>query len=128
MKGLLQQFLSEAADLLEHVDTGLLELERDPRDRALLDVVFRAAHTLKGSSGLFDLPPLTRLTHAAEDLLDAVRAGRLELTAEMTDDLLTTFDLIRRWLPAIERTEQLPPEAASESGALEPGRPKAMAR
>jgi len=118
VKGLLQQFLSEAGDLLEQVDTGLLELERDPHDLALLDVVFRAAHTLKGSSGLFDLPQLTRLTHAAEDLLDAIRADRLELTAEMADDLLAAFDLIRRWLEVVEETEALPPDATNDGAAL----------
>jgi two-component system chemotaxis sensor kinase CheA len=118
MKGLLQQFLSEAADLLEQADAGLLELERDPHDRELLDEVFRAAHTLKGSSGLFDLPQLTRLMHAAEDLLDAVRAGRLELTGEMADDLLSAFDLIRRWLEQLERTDALPADATSDGARL----------
>jgi two-component system chemotaxis sensor kinase CheA len=115
---LLQQFLSEAAELLDRVDTGLLGLEREPKDRALLDEVFRAAHTLKGSSGLFDLAALTRLNHAAEDLLDGVRSERLELTVDMIDDLLAGFDLVRSWLDVIERTGQLPTAAAREGAAL----------
>jgi two-component system chemotaxis sensor kinase CheA len=118
VKGLLQQFLSEAADLLDQVDAGLLELERDPGERGLLDEVFRAAHTLKGSSGLFDLPDLTRLMHAVEDLLDAVRAGQLELTSVIADDLLVAFDLVRNWLDTVERTDQLPPDAATAGAAV----------
>jgi two-component system chemotaxis sensor kinase CheA len=118
VKGLLQQFLSEADDLLDQVDSGLLELERDPADGARLNDVFRAAHTLKGSSGLFDLPHLTRLTHAAEDLLDAIRAGRLQLTADLADDLLTAFDLVRSWLAVVDRTDRLPADAATVGAAL----------
>ena len=115
---LLDQFLAEAGDLLDLVDTGLLALERDPGDRPVLDEVFRAAHTLKGSSGLFDLPALTRLNHAAEDLLDAVRGGRISLTAPMIDDLLAAFDLVRAWIAELARTRTLPLEAAQDGAAL----------
>jgi len=115
---LLDQFLTEAGDLLDLVDTGLLALEREPHDRPVLDEVFRAAHTLKGSSGLFDLPALTRLNHAAEDLLDAVRGDRIALTAPMVDDLLAAFDLVRTWIAELARTRQLPLDAARDGAAL----------
>lgn len=115
---LLERFLAEAADLLEQVDSGLLALERDPHDPERLDEVFRVAHTLKGSSGLFDLPALTGLTHAAEDVLDAVRAGRLELNPALFDDLLAVFDVLRRWIDAISRTGQLPPDAGAVGGQM----------
>ena len=74
---LLAQFLEEGAELLDAVDTGLLALERDPGDRDLVNEVFRAAHTFKGASGLFEFGPLTSMTHAAEDVLDSVRDGPL---------------------------------------------------
>ena len=115
---LLEQFLSEAADLLDQVDVGLLGLERDPGDRAVLDGVFRAAHTLKGSSGLFELPHLTRLTHATEDLLDAVRAGRVELTGRTVDDLLAAFDVVRGWLDVVRARGELPSDAAQVAAGL----------
>jgi two-component system chemotaxis sensor kinase CheA len=118
MNPLLAQFLAEAADLLAQVDDGLLQLERDPRDAELINEVFRAAHTFKGSSGLFDFPELTRLTHAAEDLLDAVRSGRLELDSGMTDDLLAAFDLIRGWLAHVTTHERLPVGAGDAAGLL----------
>ncbi|WP_430783797.1 chemotaxis protein CheA [Actinoplanes sp. G11-F43] len=118
MNPLLAQFLAEANDLLAQVDEGLLQLERDPGDPELVNEVFRAAHTFKGSSGLFDFPELTRLTHAAEDLLDAVRGGRLALDSGMTDDLLASFDLIRGWLAHVTAHERLPAGAGTEAAGL----------
>ncbi|XVV11391.1 chemotaxis protein CheA [Actinoplanes sp. CA-131856] len=118
MNPLLAQFLAEAADLLTQVDEGLLQLERDPGDPELVNEVFRAAHTFKGSSGLFDFPELTRLTHAAEDLLDAVRGGKLNLDSGMTDDLLAAFDLIRGWLAHVTQHERLPASAGSDAAVL----------
>ncbi|MCM4076058.1 chemotaxis protein CheA [Paractinoplanes hotanensis] len=118
MNPLLAQFLAEAADLLSQVDEGLLELERDPSDPELVNEVFRAAHTFKGSSGLFDFPELTRLTHAAEDLLDAVRSGKLALDSGMADDLLAAFDLIRGWLAHVTTHEQLPATAGPAGQSL----------
>ncbi|MEU4556769.1 chemotaxis protein CheA [Actinoplanes sp. NPDC023936] len=118
MNPLLAQFLAEANDLLASVDEGLLHLERDPGDAELVNEVFRAAHTFKGSSGLFDFPELTRLTHAAEDLLDAVRGGRLALDSGMTDDLLAAFDLIRGWLAHVTTHERLPASAGTDAAGL----------
>lgn len=118
MNPLLAQFLTEASDLLAEVDEGLLRLEREPGNAELINEVFRAAHTIKGSSGLFDFPELTRLTHAAEDLLDAVRAGRLSLNSAMADDLLAAFDLIRGWLAHVTTSERLPATAGAEAADL----------
>ena len=118
MNALLAQFLTEASDLLAEVDEGLLRLEREPGNAELINEVFRAAHTIKGSSGLFDFPELTRLTHAAEDLLDAVRAGRLSLNSAMADDLLAAFDLIRGWLAHVTTSERLPATAGADAADL----------
>ncbi len=115
---LLDQFLAEAADLLERLDADLLRLEQDPGDPELVNELFRAAHTLKGSSGLFPFGPLTRLTHAAEDLMDAVRAGRVLLDGDIVDALLACFDQVRRWLGEVERTGTLPPDAEADGRTL----------
>jgi two-component system chemotaxis sensor kinase CheA len=115
---LLAQFVSEAADLLAEVDEGLLRLEHDPADADLINAVFRAAHTFKGSSGLFDLPELTRLTHAAEDLLDAVRAGTVPLDGNMVDALLAAFDAVRGWMPVIDASGRVPAGAAAVATEL----------
>ena len=77
MNSLLEQFLLEGRDLIGEATRGLIELERAPDDGTLIAGVFRAFHTLKGSSGVFGIQPLTRMLHAAEDTLVAVRTGAL---------------------------------------------------
>ncbi|MBF0285175.1 MAG: Hpt domain-containing protein [Magnetococcales bacterium] len=119
MTPLLVQFLSEARDLIEESVKGLLALEENPGDGASMNRLFRSVHTLKGSSGLFEeYAALTRVLHAGEDLLDSVRAGKLELNGEMVDQLLSAMDRIGAWLSAIEQEEKLPDWAEPEGKAL----------
>ena len=65
MNELLIQFVAEAGDLLREAGEDLLALERAPDNEEAINRLFRSVHTLKGSSGLFDVPPLTRILHAA---------------------------------------------------------------
>src|SRR5690242_11256084 len=74
---LLPHFLAEARELVQQASDDLLAIERDPEDAERIDRVFRAFHTLKGSASLFAFGPLTATLHAAEDLLSALREGRL---------------------------------------------------
>ena len=111
MNPLLAQFIPEARDLLDRASNGVLALEREPGARDVVDDVFRAVHTLKGTSGLFDVAPLISLAHAAEDLLDRVRSGELDLNSEMVDSLLTSLDLIGQWIGELEGRERLPDDA-----------------
>ena len=111
MNALLAQFIPEARDLLEQAGTGMLALEQDAGSQSVINDVFRAVHTLKGSSGLFDVAPLTRLVHAAEDLLGDVRTGDLALTSEIVDRLLDSLDVVGRWIDALEARETLPGDA-----------------
>ena len=115
MNPLLAQFIPEARDLVDRAATGILALETQPRDAEVINGVFRAVHTLKGTSGLFEVGPLTRLVHAAEDLLEEARSGGLELNPEIVDGLLESLDLVARWIDALERRERLPDEAEGES-------------
>lgn len=94
MNALLNQFLTEGRDFLEAIGAKLLELERTTDPGPLIDELFRLVHTLKGNSGLFDLPEMTRVLHAAEDLMDAVRDGRLEFSRELADQLLEAMDFV----------------------------------
>ncbi|WP_240791266.1 chemotaxis protein CheA [Roseomonas sp. AR75] len=109
---LLQQFIPEARDLLEQAGRALLALERQPGAAAPMNELFRAMHTLKGTSGLFDMAPFTRLVHAAEDLLGAAQAGRLALTPALADLLLDTLDQLGLWVDALATTGALPADAA----------------
>lgn len=101
MNPLLEQFLSEARDFLEDIGQTVLQLEEAPDDAELLGGLFRLVHTLKGNSGLFEFAPLTRVVHAAEDLLDKVRSGQLALDADLTDLLLSAMDFVSELLDTI---------------------------
>ncbi|CAO4169282.1 histidine kinase [Methylorubrum populi] len=131
---LLAQFIPEARELLEIAGSGMLQLEKS-NDADALNDIFRAVHTLKGTSGLFDVAPLTALVHAAEDLLVEVRAGALTLEPEIVDGLLDSLDLVGHWIDALESREQLPADAdgmmkgrvAALRRWLDGGTPKAVA-
>ena len=107
-------FVRETRDLLEEANDALLALEADPREQAAINGVFRAVHTIKGSAGLFDLPALIHLVHAAEDLLGTVREGSVVVDSALTDDLLAGLDLVGRWIDQFEADDRLP----DESGAI----------
>jgi len=115
---LLSQFLSECRELLEQASRGFLALEKTPDDPAVINDLFRSVHTMKGASGLFDIAPFTAVVHAAEDLLDAVRAGRVVLAAEMTDLFLEGLDQIAQWLDELEAGGALGAGAAEAGKAL----------
>jgi two-component system chemotaxis sensor kinase CheA len=118
MNPLLEQFLLESRDALEEIGNLLLELERDSQDGSALRELFRLVHTLKGNSGLFEFPLLTRVTHAAEDLLDQLREGNLEIDGELTDDLFAAMDFISRLLTEIEQTGAIPEDWQEEAEQL----------
>lgn len=108
---LMAQFLVEGRELVGTASRDLATLARAPSDGAALDGCFRAIHTLKGSTGLFDIEPMGLMLHAAEDLLAAIRAGR----SASPDDfaaLLEAVDQADRWLDALERDGTLPADAA----------------
>ncbi len=75
-----------------------MKLEKDPENEAGVNEVFRAIHTLKGSSALFDAQPLTSLVHAGEDVLSAVRSGALRLSPDIADHILDMLDQAGVWL------------------------------
>jgi two-component system chemotaxis sensor kinase CheA len=107
MDELLEQFLIEGPELAQRAGQDLLALERAPDDAALIDSAFRAIHTLKGSVGLFDLAPMGRVLHSAEDVLDAVRKGRLAATGDLIDVLLAVVDCTEGWLEDLRREGRL---------------------
>lgn len=94
MNELLEQFFAEARDALEGIATKLMELESAPHDVELMTQLFRLVHTLKGNSGLFDFPEMTRVLHAGEDLMDAVRHQRVGYSQELADRLLNAMDFV----------------------------------
>jgi len=102
MTELLQQFLSEGRDFLQSISEKLLLLEHAPEDAELMGELFRLVHTLKGNSGLFDFPEMSRVLHAAEDLLVVVRDGELAYSQRLADQLLDAMDFVSQLLDEIE--------------------------
>ena len=102
MDPLLEQFLQEARENLSFIDQNIGEIGGD--DPELLNSVFRAAHTLKGGSGIVGFESVKVITHHAEDLLDMLRAGKLEFKATMTEALYEAFDEVMNLVEAAEET------------------------
>jgi two-component system chemotaxis sensor kinase CheA len=90
----LKLFLEEAEEQIELLDQSLVQLEGEP-DPALVQRIFRAAHTLKGSSATIGHKKMASLTHAMETVLDAVRQGRRAPTSDVVDALLAGLDALR---------------------------------
>lgn len=121
MSALFEQFVLESRELLEAAGAALLRLERDPTDKAPINDLFRALHTLKGATALFDLAPFTRMVHAGEDALMAVRDGRAAMSGELADRLLALLDIGAAWVDGLERSQSLPDDADARAQAQEAG-------
>ncbi|NJR79465.1 chemotaxis protein CheA [Sphingomonas corticis] len=102
MDDLLQEFIAETRETLEAISGEIIGWEAAPDDRARLDAIFRFVHTIKGSCGFLDLPRLTRLSHAAEDALSAVRDGRRAPDARLVTAILAIIDRIGEVVEAID--------------------------
>ncbi|MGP3699552.1 chemotaxis protein CheA [Rhodobacter sp. NSM] len=112
MDELVEQFLIEGRELVQQASDDLLALEHSPGDRSRIDSAFRAFHTLKGAVGLFDLPAMAAVLHAAEDLLSALREGRSAVGPQAIDVLLECIEACDGWLDAFGQSGTLPPDAA----------------
>jgi two-component system chemotaxis sensor kinase CheA len=128
MDDLIADFVAECRDMLEALGGEIVAWEAQPDDRARLDNIFRFVHTVKGNCGFFDFPRLEALSHAAEDALADVRAGRRHADAALVSAVLAIIDRIGEMIAAIEAGEEFP--AGDDSAliqALEPGAEGAVA-
>ncbi|WP_189455896.1 chemotaxis protein CheA [Cognatilysobacter bugurensis] len=91
---MLQTFIAEARDLVVEMEAGLRQLHAGDRDAELVARIFRAAHSIKGSGGMFGLAPLVGFTHTVENLLERVRAGTLAADERLASDLIESCDHI----------------------------------
>ena len=102
MDDLLQEFIAETRETLEALSGEIVAWEAAPTDRARLDAIFRFVHTVKGSCGFLDLPRLARLSHAAEDVLAAVRDGTRVPDTHLVNAVLAIVDRIGEIVEAID--------------------------
>lgn len=90
----LSIFISESNELLEDMESALLDLEAQPDDQESINRVFRAAHTIKGNAGLFGYDQIIDFTHVIESLLVEVRNGIIPITSELVSLLMRGKDII----------------------------------
>ena len=107
MDDLLQEFIAETRETLEALSGEIVAWEASPDDRSRLDAIFRFVHTVKGSCGFLDLPRLERLSHAAEDVLAAVRSGTRIPDRALVSAVLAIVDRIGEIVEAIDAGRSL---------------------
>jgi len=103
MDPLLEQFLLEARENLAYIDQHIEDVSGD--DEELMNALFRAAHTLKGGSGIVGFESVKNITHSAEDLLDMLRSNKIEYQESMTEALYNAFDEVMNLVEAAEESE-----------------------
>lgn len=103
----LDFYLLDSQEQIDRLGAGLLQLEREGENIGLINDLFRSAHSLKGASGTMGFTPIVALTHAAEDLLDRLRQGKMEVSIEVIDILLAVTDTVRAMLAQVEKRQEI---------------------
>ena len=111
-------FYEESHEHLDEMEHLLMDLSLDDPDLEELNSIFRAAHSIKGGSGVFGFDALTGLTHVMENILDLARKSELVLTKRIVDQLLITVDSLNRILTCYQNEEDID-WAAIEKGINE---------
>ena len=110
-------FLDEATDMLLQFEQALLVMESTPDDAETLNTAFRAAHTIKGTAGLFGCDAVVVFTHEVESLLEGLRSGQLAVTEDISAGLLEGLDQMAALLDEV-RTGAASPAVQARSQAL----------
>lgn len=103
---ILQDFLIEAGEILEQLSGQLVELERNPEDRSLLNAIFRGFHTVKGGAGFLQLEALVECCHVAENVFDTLRNGNRQVDSELMDVVLRALDTVNAQFDQIRNQQE----------------------
>ena len=104
---ILQDFLIEASEILDQLSEQLVDLEKRPDDRELLNAIFRGFHTVKGGAGFLALTELVDVCHGAENVFDSLRNGLRTVTSELMDVILKALDSVNDMFALIQQRESL---------------------
>ena len=118
-KRFIGMFVADSRDHLLRLGDGLAALQRDPGDAELVNALFRAAHTIKGSARMLKLGSVTATAHKLEDVLGALREGRIAVTAALTGLLTTAIDAIAALVDQVAEGRELAPPDAALCAALD---------
>jgi len=94
-KQLYLDFITEAKEHLDTIEPNIISLEENPRDKDIINAIFRPFHTIKGVSGFLGLDDINRLSHAAENMLDAARGNKFYMDKKAIDVILEVVDCLR---------------------------------
>ncbi len=101
----INMFFIESREILESMESDFLQVEKGEQSEELLNSIFRGAHTIKGSAGMFGFEDIESFTHIIENLLDDVRKGQISIDSEMVSLLLECNDFISSMLDFFENRE-----------------------
>ena len=110
---ILQDFLVEAGEILEHLGEQLIDLEASPQDLELLNAVFRGFHTIKGGAGFLAIDALVHVCHFAEDVFNVLRQGERVVDAQLMDAVLQVLDVVNVMFDQV-RGGEMPGPASPE--------------
>ena len=124
---ILSDFLTEAGELVRRLgDEQLIEMEKHPDDPNLLNAIFRAFHTVKGGAGFLNFNHMVDLCHAAEDLFNLLRNGKLRVNQDLMDAVLQSSDCLRTMMAEVSEgqpSSAAPVELIERLHALAKGQP-----
>ena len=107
-----EDFLVEAGEILETLGSELIELERNPGDKDLLNSIFRGFHTIKGGAGFLSVEPLVQICHGAEEVFDCLRNAQLAVNDQIMDAVLQVVDVVSTILSQVSAGQE--PDPAPE--------------
>ena len=116
MDELTSVFIQEGREQLQAMEDGLLQLEQQPDNHDNINSIFRAAHTVKGASGVIECHFIEAFTHKAENVLDRLRNGEIQVSSELTGLLLRCCDHLGRLMDVLEAGQAEPPAEVSAAG------------
>jgi len=99
---LYQDFVNEAKEHLNSIEVNIVTLEQNPKDKEVINSIFRPFHTIKGISGFLNLEPINKLSHATESMLDAARRGQFFINGQAIDVILQAVDLLKAMVDDVE--------------------------
>ena len=116
---LVKEFIQETGELLGNLDNDFICLESDPHNGGILDRIFRAVHTIKGTSSFLGFHQLVELGHATEDILQTLRTSGRAITSDVMDILLKAVDKIKILIEQIQNKDVKPIDLTEILASLE---------
>lgn len=107
MQEIFEAFVVESTELLENLSQDLMLIEDNPEDEELLNRIFRAFHTIKGTSSFMGFDKIATLTHSAEDILNKLRKFELKVNQEIIDVLLEVYDFLTLMVERVKKGEDI---------------------